>query len=355
MDSAGSFNGDKYLRFFIARKYSIYRHLLLLFILAVLTLNVPPNHGDSYRIPIRYIFLPFFIFLFYFNMYYLIPKFLFKNKYKQYFLSFLGCGIAAYLMIYTKNLYVPGPGLPALTRSINSNRNLFQIGFGIFMFMSLVFVAASTAIKLFQRWILDSQKILELERTTRFAELEQLKNQINPHFLFNMLNNTNVLTQKDPEKASYVLVKLSDFLRYQLYDSARPQVLLTSEMQFFNDFLELEKIRRDQFHYVISKEGDISGVLLPPLLFIAFVENAVKHSMNSEAASYVYITIEILNGTLLFKCINSKPAATIQNKKAGGLGLANARRRLELLYPGKHTLTIEEDADEYHVALTLKL
>ena len=123
--------------------------------------------------------------------------------------------------------------------------------------------------------MLDTQLINELERSKTLTELEQLKNQINPHFLFNMLNNANVLTKKDPEKASQVLMKLSDLLRYQLYDSSRDKVLLTSDIHFLEDFLNLEKVRRDNFDYMISKEGNLSGVFIPPLLFISFVENAV--------------------------------------------------------------------------------
>src|SRR6202000_1449787 len=114
----------------------------------------------------------------------------------------------------------------------------------------------STAFRLFQRSILDNQRIAELERISMQSELQQLKNQINPHFLFNMLNNVNVLTQQDPEKASQVLMKLSDLLRYQLYDSSREKVLLTADIRFLTDFLNLEKIRRDNFDFIVSKEGE---------------------------------------------------------------------------------------------------
>lgn len=148
---------------------------------------------------------------------------------------------------------------------------------------------ASTAVRLFQRWVFDSCRINEMEKRRLQSELDQLKNQINPHFLFNMLNNASVLTHKDPEKASQVLMKLSDLLRYQLYDSMRDKVLLTSDIHFLTNLLELEKIRRDRFEYMVSREGNISSIMIPPFLFVIFVENAVKHNLDAYNASFVQL------------------------------------------------------------------
>ncbi|WP_255373441.1 sensor histidine kinase [Chitinophaga sp. CF118] len=216
-------------------------------------------------------------------------------------------------------------------------------------------VAASTAIKLFQRWIRDTERINELEKATMQSELEQLKTQINPHFLFNMLNNANVLTQKDPEKASQVLMKLSDLLRYQLYDSTRPKVLLTADIHFLEDFLNLEKIRRDNFESIVNKQGDISGVQVAPLLFIIFVENAVKYSMDTEKKTFVHLHFEVINDVLTFKCINSKSSSMMIKSDTSGLGLTNVKRRLELLYPGKYILDIKDKTDAFTVTLKIIL
>ena len=202
---------------------------------------------------------------------------------------------------------------------------------------------------------MDAQLINDLEQAKTSAELEQLKNQINPHFLFNMLNNANVLTKKDPDKASQVLVKLSDLLRYQLYDSAREQVFLTSDIHFLEDFLNLEKIRRDSFDFIISKEGDLNGVQIPPLLFISFVENAVKHNNDSEKTSYVNLEFKNQNGELIFKCVNSKPIVKAVKNNSSGLGLANIKRRLQLLFPDSHILKIEDSETIYAVMLSIKL
>ena len=203
--------------------------------------------------------------------------------------------------------------------------------------------------------MMDSLRINELEKTTLRSEMEQLKNQINPHFLFNMLNNANVLTQKDPVKASQVLMKLSDLLRYQLYDSARGSVLLTAEIHFLEDFLNLEQIRRDNFEYLVSKHGEISWVQIAPLLLITFVENAIKHNVDSEKKSYVHLYFEVGHSQLRFRCINSKPQIISKKTEVGGLGLANVKRRLELIYPHTHTLEIVDNPDTYSVSLTISL
>ncbi len=215
-------------------------------------------------------------------------------------------------------------------------------------------VAGTSALLLFKNWIIHNQRVNELESNTLQSELKHLKDQINPHFLFNMLNNANVLIKKRREEASQVLFKLEDLLRYQINDSAKEKVLLTSEIHFLNDFLNLEKIRRDKFDYVISKEGNINSVELPPLLFIPFVENAVKHNSDSENLSYVNLSFKVYKDILEFRCENSKPILP-KKEKVGGLGLKNIKRRLELLFPEHHWLEIEDTEVRYNVELKLKL
>jgi len=139
-----------------------------------------------------------------------------------------------------------------------------------------------------------------------------------------------------------------------LNDSTKDEVSLTSEIHFLTDFLNLEKIRRDRFEYVISKEGDISGVNVPPLLFITFVENAVKHNSDSENLSYVNLSFKVHNRKLEFICENSKPLAIVKNKD-GGLGLRNIKRRLELLFPDRYNLDIIDEELKYTVKLVLLL
>ena len=233
--------------------------------------------------------------------------------------------------------------------------------FFISMHIVTMMVFASTSIKLFQRWARDSTKINELEKNSLQIELRELKNQINPHFLFNMLNNITVLVKKDPEKASNIILKLSDFLRYQLYDNNQHSILLLSEIQFLNDFMELEKTRRDEFNFSLTIENKntdkslISNLVLPPNLFISFVENAIKHSIDLDNPSEMSTKFIFSDKHLKFICENTKPAEVIENSKNSGLGLANVKRRLELLYGNTFTLEIDETETNYKVTLILPI
>ncbi|WP_257670790.1 sensor histidine kinase [Parapedobacter tibetensis] len=319
-------------RFIISPDRRIFRHLLLIVFIGTVLYNSTSVIAN----PI--VVFVYFIVLFYINMYVLVPKLLFKNRNIEYCLSVVSILVVVAICGYFFNPFNKENGL----------------NIPLFSFLTVLLLAASSSIKLFQKGMKDKQLIYELEQSKTYAELEQLKNQINPHFLFNMLNNANVLTKKDPEKASQVLIKLSDLLRYQLYDSARDKVLLTSDIHFLEDFLNLEKVRRDSFDFLISKEGNLSGVQIPPLLFISFVENAVKHNNDATKSSYVNLFFDVRNDELFFKCINSKPVLKSINN-TGGLGLTNIKRRLELLFPTAHSLNIEDDPERYCVTLTIKL
>ncbi|MDN3587589.1 histidine kinase [Pedobacter aquatilis] len=339
------------LDLFTHRKYSYYRHIgiwityWLIFIISYESPNAVEPYATYFKIGISFtLFIQAYL-----NMYWLVPVYLFRKKFVIYLtvllvmlISFsLIIGLAGFLMRELELKYAP--------------KQLFDPKPTMYFAFALVFVAASSAIKFFQRWIEDTREITELTQVNIRSELEQLKNQVNPHFLFNMLNNANVLIGKDPHKASQVLMSLSDLLRYQLYDSARPEVLLTSDINFLNDCLNLEMIRRDHFDFIISKEGNLSGIQIPPFLFITFVENAIKHSQDADKPSYVQVYFDTTDGWINFKCVNSKPINLISNNNAGGLGLVNVRRRLELIFGAHHKLKISETKDIYTVKLAIKL
>ena len=155
------------------------------------------------------------------------------------------------------------------------------------------------------------------------------------------------------DEASQILEKLDNLLRYQLNDSTRREVFLTADIQFLTSFLELEKVRRDHFEYTIFQEGNMENICIPPLLFIPFVENAVKHNLDSDNLSYVHLYFSVHNKQLTFRCENSKPRVPV--KREGGIGLANVKRRLDLLYESRYTLQIEDKETTYNVNLHLNL
>jgi len=281
----------------------------------------------------------------YLNIYLLMPRFL----YRHYYIKYAIC-IAGMIVIMAMSLAWSVHILDKLYRSGQYLSSLQSLKVQI----PLTF-ACPMAVVIFRRWHTNEMRIKQLENATIQSELEQLKKQINPHFLFNMLNNVIVLVKTASPDASQVVLKLKDLLNYQLIESAKDKTLLKDEIQFLNDFLNVEKIRRDSFEFTIEVEGEIDRVLIPPLLLIPFLENAVKHNPASEDyTSYVRIKFCMKDGNLLFSCINSKPPISQKDiNLSSGIGLANIRRRLELLYPENHNLDIDSDIDKYHVNLQI--
>jgi len=288
---------------------------------------------------------------FYLNTFVLVPMFLFKNQLLSYFLLLSIVVLLALFALGTHQICLLG--FDFLLERVG----IFSIFINLISsFLSLAFMlAGSTTIQLIKRWIKHNQRINELESATLHSELKLLKNQINPHFLFNMLNNANVLIWKNKEEAARVIFKLEDLLRYQLTVSHKEKVLLPFDIRFLTDFLNLEKIRRDKFECTVTQEGDIDSAWVPSLLFITFVENAVKHNPDNLHLSYVYLSFKVYNNELEFICKNSKPIVKIPSKRPGGLGLKNIKRRLALLYPEAYGLDIMDDETTYTVKLQITL
>lgn len=187
------------------------------------------------------------------------------------------------------------------------------------------------------------------------SELAYLKNQINPHFLFNTLNNIAVLADLFPERVTPAIIELSNVLRYQLYESEKNTVLLSKEVENLRQNLNLEVMRLNEAKVNISVGCDITGIEVAPLLFLPFLENALKHSANPSGIATIELYFTIVNkNTLLFTAKNSKPPVK-PKQIAGGLGLKNIQRRLELIYPQKHELSIDDTKDWYFVSLKINL
>ena len=196
----------------------------------------------------------------------------------------------------------------------------------------------------------------ELERQANESELQALRSQIQPHFLFNMLNSINVLVHINSEKASYTITKLSDFLRHLLYQSHEERVFLSSELRFLADYLSLEAMRRDDFTYELTyDEKNVQGIQIPPNMLLILAENAVKHSTDALAPTYIYIECEQKEGRLYFSVRNSVPLQPNPQHKFSGIGLPNLSRRLELLYGERFSLSQERLPQEYIVTLALPL
>ena len=348
----------KMIKFIIEDRYRLIRHVVLLLgLLAILSYSKDvTEYKGSFRIlKVIFVYVPL-VMMCYINMNILVPRLFFKGRYVVYF-SFVILLVIFSLMIISNVLDLFFPNTVAFNiHGDKRERGLYE---SIIILIPIILV--TTMIKLFQRWMRDNEKITELNKITYKMELNELRNQINPHFLFNMLNGIKSLVRTDPEKATTVIMKLSEFLRYQLYENNEDRTLLKSEINFLTNFLDLETLRRDQLFVTISTNTDsksMNSIFLPPNLFTTFVENSVKHSVNIiDEESYVRLNIEVKGDQLYFNCINSKDPnyKPSSNEKSSGLGLGNIRRRLELLYGYKHTLEINSSATQYEIKLTIPL
>lgn len=350
----------KIISFIVDDSYKLLRHAILLLSLLIIIFfsDWLSEYSGAYMYYRLLCVFSVLITMFYVNMYVLVPRFFFRGQYIFYLvLLFLLVMLGTIIMSTLLDLYLDPKRIIANQHNKENYRASFE---GLVILPP--FILVTTMIKLFQRWIRDNESIAELRNITLTMELNELKNQINPHFLFNMLNGIKALVRTDQEKAATVIMRLSEFLRYQLYENNEETTLLKSEIDFLTNFLELEKIRRDNLLIAITsniKSQVTNNVFLPPNLFTIFVENAVKHSVNiSGYESYIRINIEVKDDALYFDCVNSKDhdyKPLSSDKKSGGLGLVNIKRRLELLYGEDHTLDIESTKSEYSVKLTIPL
>jgi sensor histidine kinase YesM len=222
-------------------------------------------------------------------------------------------------------------------------------------------VFTSTAFALFlkftKQWYLKEQRNIQLQKQNTEAQLQLLTAQVHPHFLFNTLNNIYSQAQNESPKSSKMIMGLSELLRYILYEGRKPLVPLDKELRMILEYINLEKIRygnKLDLHYLIAdKTGD---VYIAPLLLLPFVENCFKHGASNMLQNpWINLTIEIKDTTLVMKLMNGKPGNNEIAQKKHGIGISNARQRLELLYKDNHELQIREEEDVFIVDLKIDL
>ena len=204
----------------------------------------------------------------------------------------------------------------------------------------------------------DTQKLkTELLLEKQSGELALLRSQINPHFLFNTLNNIYSLVYKKSEDAPEAVMKMSSIMRYMLYDATTDKVLLEKEIEYLKSFIELEKLRIRHKDFVeMNIAGNVEGRTIAPMLLIPFVENAFKHGSRNVTNPGIRINLIIEPQQIRFDVRNQvRKNSTGTKDQGGGIGLTNLRRRLNLLYPGKHQLEIYSDESSFNVQLTLKI
>ncbi|WP_459209433.1 sensor histidine kinase [Aquimarina rhabdastrellae] len=217
------------------------------------------------------------------------------------------------------------------------------------------FLILSLAIRLYEEWKRNenNRRVIQADKTA--TELQFLKNQLNPHFLFNSLNSIYSLTTKKSNDAPEAVITLSEMMRYMLYQTNNKFVLLQNELNYIQNYLKLQRLRiANNEKVTINIHGTVSNQKIKPLLLISFIENAFKYGTDFKGNTEVRISIDVEETKLYFKCINLIGVRKHINNDFG-IGLQNTRERLELLYPEKHELSVEEKENKYIVDLVLNL
>lgn len=298
----------------------------------------------------------------YFNLYFLMPRFLEKGHYVRYI------GLLILTVLCTAAFIVPGYYVSAWLAG-DTMQNLYQTDpnqyLRFFKLNTLPSTVGSTtlamSIKLTKNWIQVKRKEQLLEKEKLETELKFLRSQFNPHFLFNTINSIFVLIHKNPSMASESLAKFSDLLRYQLYECNEQQIPLSQELTYLENFIELQKLRQDHNHVEMTLQisqhpaGDLA---IAPFVLIPFIENAFKHvSQRKDQSNWIRMGLRFDHHSLHLDISNSI-SAQYQSRELirhGGIGLKNVQRRLDLIYPGKHDLKIQRDNDQFRVTLQLQL
>jgi sensor histidine kinase YesM len=226
------------------------------------------------------------------------------------------------------------------------------------LYFFLIYWVMSTLLKFSKAWFVlaeTRQKLIQLQSAKLQAELDGLKNQINPHFLFNALNNIYALALDNEKQTPTAILKLSEVLRYILYESNTPEVLLTKEVKYIQDYIELQKMRLESYSTVdFIIENNIKSIKIAPLLLISFVENSFKHGVKNDKNAPIFkINLTVDSGLIIFKIKNKKEISNELDENTKGIGLENVKRRLALIYPNRHSLTIDNQSDSFEVILKI--
>ncbi|MEI6883983.1 MAG: histidine kinase [Bacteroidota bacterium] len=219
----------------------------------------------------------------------------------------------------------------------------------------IIFVIYSLLIRLAINWFENQKMQADFLNQKQISELALLRSQVNPHFFFNTLNNIYSLVYQKSDDAPEAVMKLSSIMRYMLYDATTDKVLLEKEIEYLKSFIELEKLRlRNKDFVSLDVRGSAEGQMIAPMLLIPFVENAFKHASRTVPAPGIIVRLDVSPGKMIFEVKNFiRKNQNAPKDQQGGIGLSNIRRRLELLYPQKHSLEIKTEDDVFSIKLII--
>jgi hypothetical protein len=281
----------------------------------------------------------------FYSHFFLLTLYSGKKKNAPYYLilaAILLTGPFIYLIFYQK--------------SPNSPNSFFDQYFIYLITIVLPFVFLSWLARVTENLVTNTVKKEQLEKQAVEAELYYLKSQINPHFLFNTLNNIHTLVYKQAATAPEAVMQLASLMRYMIYESNAPTVPLTREMAYLEDYVNLQQLRYKEGPVVdLAIEGETGTFHIAPLLFIHLLENAYKHCPARLHPGDIKLNVELKEDSLTFRVQNPVGSSTAHSiDEPGGIGLPNVRKRLALLYPGQHTLNIHHTGDTFTVVLNIR-
>ena len=291
--------------------------------------------------------LSYLVSLSYWNYFYLIPVFLLKNRIGIFIIAFI-VSFAAFTLARI-GIDILAFGRSWLVQSPDRSQVIIQsvIDLFIILFIGLLRFAFD--------WLELDVHRRQLETEKLNAELQFLKAQINPHFLFNTLNNLYYLSTIKSDSAPLVISKLSEVMRYMIYDSNHAQVPLAKEIEYMQYYIALERLRVREGMPLEFEVAGRTDILISPLILITFLENAFKHGVsNGNDHCWIKVRLEVEGTRLVYRIANSKIKTVSSLSDGEGIGLKNVKRRLDLSYPGKHQLDIDDQEDSYSVTLTIE-
>ena len=352
------------------KNLSLLVHLLGWIMLVVVLLLLSPLSWRMGEIQLPYQFWMKQVFLvgilitiFYSNSSLLVPKVLLKGKNYLYLLMVLLGAVLFYgLIVYFEQFIGYGKAMHMVFNPDKpydpSRRWLPGDVFQLLLFV--ISIGLSTSVALVTKYQKDEALRREMDRQRINTELSYLKAQINPHFFFNTLNNIYALTNLEVSKAQEALLKLSRMMRYVLYENQKNETLLSKELNFIQDYIELMKMRlSSKVSLNIQIDEPKDDLIIAPMLLLPFLENCFKHGISSQKESEIVVKVEIMGKTLFFETRNQIFPVNPDSPEAheNGIGLTNTQRRLSLIYPEKHRLKFGKDEakQEYWVNLTIDL
>lgn len=339
--------------FIFSPRYHIWRHITY-WVIDLLTWStfwtiIDSTFGENlFRMTL---WMPVYMLYSYPLIYWMVPRILLKGKFLLSAVIILLWGVAGWFIFifYRANVFIP-------VQLAVHIPNLNIPGSEPAGYLCLTTTTSGIVIfAIFKQWTQKQQQWLQVQKEKTTTELQLLKAQVHPHFLFNTLNNIYSFSLESSPKTPGLILKLSSLLSYMLYDCKSEEVRLEKEVEIMKNYIELEKERYgDKIEISWSAEGEIKDKFISPLLILPFLENAFKHGASEQIENpWLGVDLSVTNGVLKCKITNSKNEYA--TNRSNGIGINNVKKRLEFLYPGRYDLKIKDEGDFFVVSLVVKL